>query len=118
MEDWRTIRNLKCAIQKLVERIEVLENAGEGSGPIANILDDISEPYLSKADLAVASGITRNSVRLTDGTDGNIMAFRRIGDLTSIASSTIIIDQDDTRWQVGSIRDWLDAITENTASWS
>lgn len=99
-----------CAMTGLVLR-KVTEMIGESAGGSSD--SDTSAPAMTKAALATATGVTGNSVYLTDGTGALRYAWRNTTDTTSAASSTIIVDGDNVRWYILSMRDVLDGLLTN-----
>lgn len=105
----RYIDNRLCAITAaLSKKIDDAIGSGGGGGG-----EDTTAPAMTKAELAAATGITRNSIYLTDGTGFEKYAYRNINDTNSAPSSTIIVDGNGVRWYVMSQRQLLDGYLNN-----
>lgn len=105
------VKNMLCTYKSAILRkvTEMIAESGGGGSADA----DTSAPAMTKAALATATGVTGNSVYLTDGTGALMYAWRNTTDTTSVASSTIIVDGDDVRWYILSMRDVLDGLLTN-----
>lgn len=107
----RYIDNRLCAITAALSK-KIDDAIGSGGGGGGG--EDTTAPAMTKEDLATATGITRNSVYLTDGTGFRKHAYRNINDTTSPASpSTIIVDGDGVRWYIMSDREFKDGLLNN-----
>lgn len=106
----RYIENRLCGITRSLSK-KIDDAIGSGGGSAG---DDTSDPAMTQVELSTATGITRNSVYLTDGTGFRKHAYRNINDTTSPASpSTIIVDGDGVRWYIMSDREFKDGLLNN-----
>ncbi len=115
---WTAINRINYNLGILAKRLMTVEENGGGNtgggggtdpGVAGSVFDDTTAPAMTKAELASATGIVRNTVYLTDGTNGKVLAVRDRRDTSSPPlANTIIIDGNGVRWRIESYRSLFD----------